>query len=205
MLDTVSDGQTLVQTAAVGAPPSTGEAAPESKLALRELAPVWCTELHAFATPTPDEEQAFEAQFGLPLPQPRQAVLGNGKAILSAGPQRWYLFGGADLGAAPASLWPEGTGALIRQAQGRVLFALSGEGARSLLAKGTSIDLHPQVFAVGACAATALAGVGVTLARTGEDDYLLCVPRSYARWLWDWILLSSRELKPHILPSQPLP
>lgn len=203
MLDVMPDRATLAHVSALRAVPAA--ATPEeSLLTLSEIGVAWCAELHCFAEPATSERQAFEDRFGVPLPAPRKAALADGRAIFSIGPRRWLLITAArfDHGAPP--LWPEDTGAIISQTQGRVLVLLAGPGSRNVLAKGTSLDVRPEEFAVGQCAVTAFAHVAVAVVRAGEDAYLLTVPRSYAHWLWDWIAFSAREHQPRVLPMQPL-
>ena len=48
---------------------------------------------------------------------------------------------------------------------------------RSVLAKGTPVDLHRQEFPVGKSALTQMAHVGVHLTRVGKDAFDLSVFR----------------------------
>jgi sarcosine oxidase subunit gamma len=53
---------------------------------------------------------------------------------------------------------------------GRVQFELSGRRARTALAKGCSLDLHPRVFGPATCAQTLLAQVPVLIAGGATPD-----------------------------------
>jgi len=75
----------------------------------------------------------------------------------------------------------------------RAVLRLTGPCARSILAKGCPLDLHPRVFAPGQVAQSLLARVPVILLPLDEAGYDLFVPRSYASFLWDWLLDAGAE------------
>ncbi len=78
--------------------------------------------------------------------------------------------------------------AVVDQSHGRTLIRLGGPKARELLAFGTGIDLAPEVFGPGACAATMLGHVAVTLhLRSTAPTFDLIVARAFAESLWDWL------------------
>ena len=87
----------------------------------------------------------------------------------------------------------------------RAAFELTGPRARDVLQKGCAVDLHPRAFGAGTCVQTALARVRVTLRQMDATPvYQALVDRSYARYLWDWLLDAALEyvqLRPP--PSQP--
>ena len=77
---------------------------------------------------------------------------------------------------------------------GQVCLTLAGESARQVLAKGCTLDFHPDVFGVGACAQSGLARATVLVAQiTDEPEYELYVRRSYADYLARWLHHSGRE------------
>ena len=84
---------------------------------------------------------------------------------------------------------------------GRILFVGSGPGdpgllttrARTVLAKGTPVDLHPDVFPVGKSALTQMAHVGVLLTRVGDDTYDLSVFRGFSESFWEWLSEQAEE------------
>lgn len=80
------------------------------------------------------------------------------------------------------------------QSHGRVIIAVQGPRVRDLLAKGTSVDLHPVAFGDGRCAVTLMAHVGVHLAQTGADAFEISVFRSFARGFWEWLTLQAEEM-----------
>ena len=75
----------------------------------------------------------------------------------------------------------------------RATFELRGERARDVLQKGSAVDFHPRVFGAGACVTTALARVRVTVRLMEPQTYELQIERSYAGYLWDWLVDASAE------------
>ena len=71
---------------------------------------------------------------------------------------------------------------------GGVTFSLAGPKAADVLAKGMTLDLHPDEFPAGACARSLLARIPVLLHRPGDAlAYEVTVPRSYADFARDWL------------------
>lgn len=79
------------------------------------------------------------------------------------------------------------------QSHGRVVIRVAGAKARNVLAKGTPVDLHPDVFPVGKSAMTQMAHVGVHLTCVSEDAYDLSVFRGFAESFWEWITEQAEE------------
>lgn len=72
---------------------------------------------------------------------------------------------------------------------------LSGPRARWVLAKGCALDLHPGVFGPGDCAQTLFERAGITLLqRDAAPTYHLLVRRSFAAYLWAWLLDAGQEV-----------
>jgi sarcosine oxidase subunit gamma len=105
------------------------------------------------------------------------------------GPASWLLL------AASSARWPDvagarraidaAGGALFDVSASRVAWRLSGPGARTVLAQGCPLDLHPHTFGAGACAQSVYGHVGVLIVRDdhGQDTpaLVLFTARSYAR------------------------
>ena len=83
--------------------------------------------------------------------------------------------------------------ALIDQSGGRAMLEISGPMVREVLRKGVTLDLHPEVFRLAEVALTSISHISALLCRTGEDTFLLAVPRSYAGSLWHWLSVSAAE------------
>jgi heterotetrameric sarcosine oxidase gamma subunit len=112
----------------------------------------------------------------------------NGASVLlPVGPDIWFLLADAPAPTEGAfDLALDMTGAWTR-------IAISGANASVLLAKGCAIDLHPRMFAAGACAAAGFAGMRTAIWRTEAGGFELLVGRSYALSLWEWLVDAASE------------
>jgi sarcosine oxidase subunit gamma len=122
---------------------------------------------------------------GLPAQPNTTAALPTGPALW-LGPDEWLVFGGgwsAAAGLAAERDWRARADAAVDVSAQRVGLALTGPHARALLSFGCALDLHPDVFPVGACAQTLCARVPVVLSRPEEDGYWLLVRPSTAGYL----------------------
>ena len=105
---------------------------------------------------------------------------------------------------------PRGNPASVREALARIVastrsslvdvsdlwFGVSLEGARSrdLLAKGSSLDLDATAFRPGATAVTQFARLRALLHHVdGSPDFDVYVERSYAAYLWAWLVDATNE------------
>lgn len=71
---------------------------------------------------------------------------------------------------------------------GYVALRIVGADARTVLAKGCTLDLHPPEFRPGRCARTGLARTTILLAADGEpDSYTIIVARSFTDYLRRWL------------------
>lgn len=77
----------------------------------------------------------------------------------------------------------------------RAIFRLEGGAAREVLAKGAPVDLARAAFGVGDVRRTRIGHVAAAFYQIGEgpDVFEIVCFRSYARYLWDWLVASSRE------------
>ena len=68
--------------------------------------------------------------------------------------------------------------------------------ARDLLAKGCTLDLHPDEFKAGECAQTGLAKANVLIARiAAPEGFELLVRRTFADYLVQWLHHAGREFE----------
>lgn len=71
---------------------------------------------------------------------------------------------------------------------GHVALRLAGADARTVLAKGCTLDLHPREFGPEQCARAALARATVLLAAHSEpDSYTIIAARSFTDYLYRWL------------------
>lgn len=86
----------------------------------------------------------------------------------------------------------------------RAIFRLEGHAAREVLAKGAPVDLSRAAFGVGDLRRTRIGQVAAAFYQIGDgpDAFEIICFRSYARYLWDWLVASSREgSMPRVLTS----
>lgn len=169
------------------------------KLRLRRLTGIACVNLRGNAHNV-DFSGAVANATGLALPLTPNTVVSGDCDIFWLGPDEWLLVGGqAETSRISQSLEKEllGRHASLNDLSGGLSsFRLDGKGARQLLSKGCTLDLHPSVFSIGACAQTGLAKASVLLRPlAGECDFQLLVRRSFADYLWQWLLRAGRDYR----------
>lgn len=81
----------------------------------------------------------------------------------------------------------------VDQSDGRVVLSIRGPRVRSILAKCTAVDLHPDLFEIGQSSNCQICHVAGNLARTGEDVFEIVVMRSFAGYVFDAISEMGRE------------
>lgn len=83
--------------------------------------------------------------------------------------------------------------AIVNASGGQTLLELEGEKARELLMKSTPYDVHPDAFPVGKGVITVFAKANLILRRPSEERWELVVRRSFADYLYRWILDAGAE------------
>lgn len=114
----------------------------------------------------------------------------QGFDLRPSAPGQWFAVGPAGVDYSAAF----GAGVyVVDQSHGRVLIRISGAPVRSVLAKGTALDLYPDQFPIGAATTTLVGHIAVHLCRTGEDQFDLLVLRGFADSLWHELEAMSAE------------
>ena len=127
---------------------------------------------------------------GVALPAVGKSTAKAGYVAAWAAMEAWYVSGpGEGRGELHAQLEKAlgATAAVVDQTHGVTGIRVDGPKSRDLLAKGCPIDLDPDVFAQGACAATQMEHNGVHLRRAGKNVYELHVPTSQAVSFWHFL------------------
>jgi sarcosine oxidase, subunit gamma len=75
----------------------------------------------------------------------------------------------------------------------RLAISIRGSRAMELLSKGCALDLHPRQFSVGQTAVTRFAKIAGLLTCIDETGFELYVDRSYAHYLWQWLVDAAGE------------
>jgi methylglutamate dehydrogenase subunit D len=104
-------------------------------------------------------------------------------------PDAWWLLhdgSGACVESLPQRGELEAHGLLIDLSHSRTCVRVSGPAMRSVLASGTPLDLRPAQFAVGQCATTWCAGIGVFL-DVRESGIDIHVTNAVAGAFWEWL------------------
>lgn len=134
---------------------------------------------------------------GQPLPLASNTCTAGDHRVYWLGPDEWLIETGADRAARLVSELSEALAryhaALNDVSGGHVALCVSGIDARTVLAKGCTLDLHPREFGPGQCARTGLAKAVVVLAAI--DDAPTCtviVGRSFSDYLCRWLAHAAR-------------
>jgi sarcosine oxidase subunit gamma len=142
--------------------------------------------------------QAVEKALGLTLPDAGRSSSVGPVTVLWLGPDEWLVVG-EDGGDALMDLLHqalEGLDAAVTDvSDARAVMRLSGSGARDVLAKGCTLDLHRRIFGPGQVAQSTLAKADVILFEVAGDDdgeptYDIHVGRSFAEYLWLWLAVA---------------
>lgn len=111
------------------------------------------------------------------------------------GPDEWLVLSKSAIDVARwrDRLEPAG-GSLVDLSHGYVCLHVSGKPVREVLAKGCTLDLHPDIFRHGDCAQTGISRTAVLIARAaGENSFVLVVRRSFAEYLALWLRRAAAE------------
>lgn len=141
---------------------------------------------------------AAEARFGVVAPEAPKAVGTADATLIWSGPDQFFVLSkGGKHGIGALTQAFASSASLSDQSHARVLISISGTKARTMLAKLSSIDLHPGAFPVSTAAATSMDHTSVTLWRGTDRDGLavfnLLVFTTFAESLWHMILDSAAE------------
>ena len=135
----------------------------------------------------------------LELPTTPARVASGDLAFVATGRGAWLAVReGGGYGLAPElARTLDGLASVSDQTDGFAVLRLAGRNVRDVLAKGAHIDLHSDVFQVGAAAVTDASHIGITLWRLpdegGDPVFEVGLFRSYAGSFWSWLEASAAE------------
>ena len=138
--------------------------------------------------------KAFEKSLGFALPKkPGTSAAKNGKHALWLGPDEWLVIdeNRPDESMVPRLPNPEFSAVEISHRNAAV--NISGQGALATLAAGSPRDLSLKAFPVGACSRTVFGKAEVVLYRTAEDTFRMEFWRSYAEYVWGYLVDASQD------------
>lgn len=137
--------------------------------------------------------EALRSVTGLRLPAEANSFTAEGSlACLWLGPDEWLVLadggGEHEIVARLRAALGDVHAAVTDVSEARTAIAVAGPHARELLAKGTSIDLHPRVFGPGRCVQTGFAGANIILRQVDDlPSFEILVLNSFAEHLWSWL------------------
>ena len=138
---------------------------------------------------------AVENTLGQALPaDPNTGTFGEHR-LYWLGPDEWLILTGSKslAGDLQAALG-ETSCALNDISGGQVVLRIVGDHIRDVLARGCTLDLHPQVFSAGMCAQCGLAKASVLIAADSRaDTFDVVVRRSFADYLLRWLQHTGEE------------
>jgi sarcosine oxidase subunit gamma len=165
-------------------------------LRLTEIRGSWLTQITAF----PGREAALAEGIGRVLgvafhaEAHRATVLGPVTVLPTAPRQYWMLTASEAIDRAWPGAIASGDGSVTPISHARSRLALTGVGAREVLARGLALDLHPDVLPIGGVAHGALHHTGALLHRAAPERYELYVLSTFASSIWEWLEDASLEL-----------
>ncbi len=135
---------------------------------------------------------AAEKSLGQDLPRAPNTFTQGKHRIYWLGPDEWLIVTAAasagQQSAHLAAALREHHAAVNDLSGGQIALRLSGEGVERLLAKGCSLDLHPDVFPIGACAQSGLAKAQALFACIDDKPtFQIIVRRSFSDYLMHWL------------------
>ncbi len=137
---------------------------------------------------------AAERALGIALPAVNRCSESGGRAMLWLGPDAFLVIAEPGDEASLAAALESHRAAVTDVSDGRAVVELAGPQARDLLAKACPLDLHPRSFRPGDCAQSHFGKARILLRQCDASPrYELFVERSYADYLWRFLLDGSRE------------
>ena len=126
-----------------------------------------------------------------PPVRPCTSVSGLFGSILWLGPDEWLVASDSQAGDEIAGRLRQALAgipaAVTDVSDARIIYVLTGENAREVLARGCSIDFHPREFPLGGCVQTLLAKAHVLIHARAAHSFEVHVPRSCAQYAWAWL------------------
>ena len=142
-------------------------------------------------------KKAVKAGVGIDVPDPLRAGFDGGKGAVWMSPDELLLFTAYDqageLAASLSEAMADEHHLAVDVSDARAVITLSGAGVAEVLAKGAPVDLSDAAFPVGTARRTHIGGVAVGFWRRSEHEWEIVCFRSFARYLFDWLVESSGE------------
>ncbi|GLT19746.1 sarcosine oxidase subunit gamma [Vibrio zhanjiangensis] len=148
-------------------------------------------------TENPVFTSGVEKALGVALPiAPGTSVQTDRLRVFWQSPDEWLIIGEPNSAVAielALHQHLEGHYAVTEVSSGQTLLSLSGANAENVIKKSTLYDVHIRQFPIGHVAGTTFAKSQVQIRRIGEQAFELVVRRSFADYLWMWLMDAGRE------------
>jgi len=148
--------------------------------------------------------KGVEQALGLPLPLAMGPVArdaSRGVSIQWMSPDEWLIIAAAGSEFVVEKQLREalsGHYAVMNVSGGQSLLELNGPAVREMLMKSTGYDVHPSNFPVGKGVSTTFAKTTAIIRRVGDTQWELVIRRSFADYLYRWLLDASEEFGVHV-------
>lgn len=147
--------------------------------------------------------KGVEQALGLPLPRKAGGLAEGGDVSIQwISPDEWLIIvpGGREF-ATENRLRERLAGhfAVINVSGGQTMLELSGPAVRDVLMKSTPYDVDPRNFPVGKGVASVFAKSTALIRRVGEDRWELVIRRSFADYIYRWVLDASEEFGVYVV------
>ena len=142
--------------------------------------------------------QAVHTALGQDLPVEPNTLSPGTHDVFWLGPDEWLVATGAAVIPALVDGLRQslsGMHAAVNDVSGgNITYRVAGAAARDLFAKGCTLDFHPDVFRLGACAQSGLGKAPVLIGLIDDTPtFDVIVRRSFADYLHKWLRHAGRE------------
>lgn len=138
---------------------------------------------------------AIETATGCTMPENRKAVMAGDNSVLWMSPDEVMVFcaygKAGEIVSALNDAMGDGHMLAVDVSDARAIFRLEGENDRHVLGKGAPVDFAPGHFVAGDVRRTRIATVAAGIVMVSENIYEVFCFRSYAPYLWNWLVEAS--------------
>jgi len=174
----------LVAHSAIGSSPQYW---PQQNLRLEERAGLGLLRLQVYRA-DPEIKQAIAQSLEMALPEAGYFSQQDDKRIHWLTPTEWLLvLPSTQVDTLSAQLECQPV-YLTDMSDSRVTLQLTGEQSSQLLAQGCALDLQDRAFPQGSSTVTKLTKIPAMVSRTGEQYFEVTVDRSFADYIWNWLV-----------------
>lgn len=172
------------------APVNEGQRFANGVVSIHAAAPASRTNLRA----TSAGAKSYEAGLGFKLPRKPGETTSKGKTTaLWLGPDEWLLIDEAKPDQSMVPRLPNKGFSAVDLSHRNTAFIVSGKGAENTLNAACPRDLSLTAFPKGTCSRTIFGKAEVVLHRTANDTFRLECWRSFAPYVWTYLLDGAKD------------